>query len=282
MTSYDGVVLESIVETADTKTLVLDVGTHVSYRAGQYVSIDPHQFLGLQSFVSYLENAKGRREAPRAYSMCSAPQEPYLAITVKEEVYHAGKTLYPPLLSGFLVHNLRAGDPITVRGCAGAYVLPEDVESRAEHVLHVVAGSGSVPNLSMVKDSLCRHRRLRHTFLYSNRTWDDVIFRDELGRMECANRDRLRVIHTLTREPETTALPEGVRRGRITEQLLRGILEEEPTSLMYLCGSAITVWDRRAHAAKGTTPPPQFLEGIKAHLAAIGVPPDRVKLEAYG
>jgi len=214
MTTFDTVVLESIVETADTRTLVLDAGgERLDWRAGQYVSIDPHQFRSLGSFIGYLEQQKGRREAPRAYSMCSAPHEPYLAITIKEEVFEPGKTKYPPLISGFLVHQVRAGDPLVVRGFAGAYTLPEDVETRTAHILHLCAGSGSVPNVSMIKDSLRHHARLRHTFIYSNKTWDDVIFRDSLARLEEQHPDRLQVINTLTRDPGP--LPYGVRSGRI-------------------------------------------------------------------
>ena len=108
-TMFDALVVESIVETPDTRTLVLDVGPHAPYRAGQYVSIDPHQFPALGSITAYLEHVKGRVEVPRAYSMCSAPHERYVAITIKEEVYH-GQMAYPPLLSGFLVHQVRAGD----------------------------------------------------------------------------------------------------------------------------------------------------------------------------
>lgn len=280
MTSFDAVVLESVVETSDTRTLVLDVGSAFSYRAGQYISIDPHQFAGLRNIVAYLEQLKGRREAPRHYSLSSAPHERHLAVTIKEELYEPGRTQYPPLLSGFLVHHVHPGDRLTVRGFAGAYLLPEDVENRAEHVLHVCAGSGGVPNLSIVKDSLRRHTRLRHTFLYSNRTWDGIIFRDVLASLAEQQPTRLRVIHTLTREAPA-AVP-GVRRGRIGLDLLRETLDNEPRSLVYVCGPAVTVWERRAHAAQGTAAAPRFMEAVRAHLAALDVPADRIKAESYG
>lgn len=282
MVTYECLVRESIVETSDTRTLVLDVGSEpVHYRAGQYVTIDPHQFLGLRSFVGYLEAEKGRTEAPRAYSMCSAPHEPHLAITVKEEVFERGQTKYPPLLSGLLVHHVRADDRLTVRGCAGVYVLPDDVEARTGHVLHLVAGSGSVPNFAMVKDSLHRHARLRHTFIYSNRLWDEVIFRDELDRIEAAHPSRLRVIHTLTRgsAPPSHA---AVRSGRINADLLQDVLDAEPDSLVYVCGPAISVWDRRAAAAAGTTPTPRFLETMLSLLDQIGLPRAQLRVESYG
>lgn len=209
MATFDTVVLESIVETKDTRTLVLDSGTERRpWRAGQYLSIDPHQFAGLRSVIDYLEHAKGRREPPRAYSMCSAPDEPHLAITIKEEFFEHGQTAYPPLISGHLVHYVRSGNPLVVQGFAGPYVLPDDIEARTGHILHLCAGSGSVPNLSIVKDSLVRHPGLRHTFCYSNRTWDDVIFRDELtGSSSSTRRACASFTHSLGK-------PERCRRRR--------------------------------------------------------------------
>lgn len=283
MTTIDSVVLESIVETRDTRTLVLDIGgRHFDWRAGQYVSVDPHQFPGLKSFVEYLEYQKGRKEAPRAYSMSSSPHEPHLAITIKEEVFVRDRTKYPPLISGYLVHQVRPGDRMAVRGFAGAYVLPHDVESRVPHILHLCAGSGSVPNLSIIKDALLRYPPLRHTLVYSNKTWEDVIFRDELERLAAEHSDRLQVFHSLTRETGPLDYGPNVHAGRVDVDLLRGILAREPDSLVYACGPAITVWERRECAARGTTPAPQFLEAMLAHLQTLEVPRERIKMEAFG
>ena len=283
MANIETIVRESIVETPDTRTLVLDMGgRRFAWHAGQYVSIDPHQFPGLTSFVGYLEHQKGRKEAPRAYSMSSTPDEPYLAITIKEELFVRDKTKYPPLISGYLVHQVRAGDRMTVRGFAGAYVFPGDIETRVDHVLHLCAGSGSVPNVSMIRDSLTRHRRLRHTLVYSNKTWDDVIFRDALIALAAAHSDRFQVYHSLTREPVPFDYGTNVRSGRVDVGLLREIFEREPNSLVYACGPAITVWERRACAAQGTTPAPQFLEAMLGHLDTLEVPRERIKTEAFG
>jgi 3-ketosteroid 9alpha-monooxygenase subunit B len=282
MSTFEAVVLESVVETPDTRTLVIDIGSRANYRAGQYVTIDPHQFAGLRVFVAYLEHLKGRREAPRAYSMSSAPHEPHVAITIKEEVYEAGRTEYPPLLSGFLVHHLRAGDPLVVRGFVGTYTLPDEVAARTEHVLHLCAGSGSVPDLSILKDSLQRHTRLRHTFVYSSRTWQDVIFRDALERIREQSSARLRVIHSLTREPNPFSYGADVRVGRIGLDLLRPLLSDQPNSLVYVCGPGVTVWERRACAAQGITPTPRFIETMLRHLDALRVPRARIKVELYG
>ena len=283
MTTFDTVVLESIVETPDTRTLVLDPGApRADWRAGQYVRIDPHQFPSLQSFVAYLEHQKGRREVPRAYSMMSAPHERYLSITIKEELYVRDRTKYPPLLSGYLVHQVRAGDRLAVRGFAGAYVLPGDIDGRVGHVLHLCAGSGSVPNLSMIKDSLLHHRTLRHTLIYSNKTWDDVIFRDALTELAAEHEDRFQVLHWLTREPGPLSYGPNVRSGRVDVDAIRSVFAREPDSFVYACGPAVTVWERRACAAQGITPSPQFLEAMIGHLQTIGVPRERIKTEAFG
>ena len=281
-TTFNAIVSDIVTETPDTVTLVLDLGRPASYKAGQYVTIDPHQFIGLAPFVGFLEHLKGRREAPRAYSMSSDPTEP-LAITIKEEFYEAGRTPYPPLISGFLVHQVRTGDRMTVVGFAGAYVFPDDVESRAEHILHLCAGSGSVPNFSMIKDSLRRHRNLRHTLLYSNKTWDDVIFRDQLTQMSAECPSRLRVVHSLTRQTTLVSGNADVRSGRIGRDLLAATLEAEPTSLVYACGPAVSVWEKRDSSTRGVAPPPpRFLETMLAELETLGLPRSRLKIEAFG
>ena len=90
-TTFNAIVSDVVTETPDTVTLVLDIGPPGELQGqGEYVTIDPHQFIGLAPFVGYLEHLKGRREPPRAYSMCSDPTEP-LAITILREVCTRGR-----------------------------------------------------------------------------------------------------------------------------------------------------------------------------------------------
>ena len=232
--------------------------------------------------MGYLEHLKGRREPPRAYSMCSDPSEP-LAITIKEEFYEAGRTPYPPLISGYLVHQVRPRDRMAVVGFAGAYVFPDDVESRTEHILHLCAGSGSVPNFSMIKDSLRRHTKLRHTLLYSNKTWDDVIFREQLAQMSVEYPSRLRVVHSLTRQTDPIPGQADVRAGRIGRELLASTLAAEPKSLrLRLRSRHLRLGKTRSIARGGPAPRPRFLETMQAELEALGLPRSRLKVEAFG
>src|ERR1051325_9628428 len=65
-------VADVVVETPDTSTLVFFTGNdRLEYRAGHFLTIDPHQFEALARFTEFLEDLKGRKEPPRAYSMCS-------------------------------------------------------------------------------------------------------------------------------------------------------------------------------------------------------------------
>src|SRR5215831_3091986 len=191
-------VADVVVETPDTTTLVLFTGNdRLEYEAGHFLTIDPHQFEPLERFIAFLEDLKGKKEPPRAYSMVSAPHERYLAVTVKEERYVSGATRYPPLLSPLLVKSTLRGMRLVVTGFTGPYTLPEDIESRTDHIVHLCAGSGSVPNVSILKHALRHHRALRHTFIYSNKTWADVIFRRDPETLAAENPDRLRVVHAL-------------------------------------------------------------------------------------
>jgi 3-ketosteroid 9alpha-monooxygenase subunit B len=280
--TYAAVVEDVIRETHDTVTLVLDTPARADYAAGHFLTIDPHQFEELQDLTAYLEDAKGRREKPRAYSMCSSPLEPRVAVTVKEERYVRGVTRYPPLLSPYLVRRVVPDQPMTVVGFTGAYVLPRDVESRAEHLVHLVAGSGSVPNFAILKYALAVHPRLRHTFVYSNKTWDDVIFRDALAALEARFPERLRVVHTLTREEHPERHGSNVRKGRVRAELLREVIPDPGTSLVYACGPGIGPFERAAARARFEPPAPRFLETVLVALSEIGVPKDRVRTEVYG
>ena len=276
-------VADVVTETHDTVTLVFFTGNdRLDYKAGHFLTIDPHQFEALESFTAFLEDLKGRKELPRAYSMVSAPHERYLAVTVKEERYASGQTKYPPLLSPLLVKHMARGQRLAVTGFTGPYTLPEDIEARTDHLVHLCAGSGSVPNVSMLKHALRFHPKLRHTFVYSNKTWDDVIFRRTLEELAHQNKDRLRVIHALTRETDLERYPGEVRKGRVSVDLLHEVIGDPAGCIVYACGPAITAWDRQVAREAGVEPAPRFMESVLLAVKEVGVPADRIKRESYG
>jgi len=280
---YEVLVTDVRQETHDTTTLYLDFGQErPEYRAGQFLHVDPRQFRALSQVTAWLQETKGRKEPARAYSLASAPHEPLVAITVKGEDYLPGAMPYPPLLSPHLAHGHLTGSRLRVLGFMGPYVLPDDIEQRTDHLVHVVAGSGSVPNFSIAKDALHRGLRVRHTVLCSNKTWSDILYREAFEALERDYPDQLRVVHTLTRETDESRFGPRVRKGRLDTALLEEFIPHRDTCLVYACGPAVTPWERRKALETGQAAPPRFMEAVLGHLRALGIEDQRIKRESYG
>lgn len=276
-------VAETIIETHDTTTVVFFTGNdRLEYQAGHFLTLDPHDFPELERFTAFLEDVKGKKEPPRAYSLASSPHEKYLAITVKEERYVSGQTKFPPLLSPLLVRRMQKGRRLPITGFTGPYTLPPDIESKTDTIIHVCAGSGIVPNYSIIKHCLAERPRLKHTLIYSNKTWGDVIYGQHLNQLAASHPDKLTVIHTLTREPNVESLGPHVRSGRISEELLREMIPNPTAAHVYCCGPGITKFDREGARARGEEPSPRFLESALLALATLGVPPKQIHRESYG
>jgi ferredoxin-NADP reductase len=276
------VITDVLWETADTVTLNLFAnGERMDYQAGQFITIRPQQFPALESLCGYFEDMKGKKEPGRAYSLTSAPHEQQLAITVKAETYVKGQTKYPPLLSPFLTYSVRPGMGFKATGIGGPYVLPPDVETRTDHVVHVCAGSGIVPNYALLKFCLETGMSLRHTLVYGNKTWDDIIFRHQLQALAERFPDKFRIVHAISRE-KRTAPGLDIRHGRVSEELLREFIPDPTAVEIYTCGPGLSNFEKASAREKGEEPQPRFLETTLAALKTIGVPPDREHHESYG
>jgi ferredoxin-NADP reductase len=276
-------VAEVIRETPDTATLVLFTGNdRLDYQPGHFLTIKPQQFPSLDRFCKYFEDLKGKREPARAYSLSSAPHEKYLAATVKEERYVSGLTKYPPLLSPLLVWRTPPGTRMVVTGFGGPYTLPADIEARTDHVVHICAGSGIVPNLSILKHCLETGMKVRHTLVYGNKTWEDIIFRRQLAELARRHPGKLTIVHTLSREPGSAHHGPNVRHGRVSAELIREFIPDPTAVEVFSCGPGIGKFERLAARERGEEPQPRFLETTLAALEALGVPDERIHRESYG
>lgn len=232
-------------ETGRTRTLVLDAPGWPGHRAGQHVDVRL--------------TAEDGYSTERSYSIASAPEDSRLALTI--ERLEAGE------VSPYLVDELRTGDTLELRGPIGGYFAWDAREGGP--LLLVAGGSGIVPLMAMLRhrahvlagaDAIAR-ARLRARLLYSSRTWDEVIYRDELAAMAAADAS-LDVRHTLTREPSLAA--PGLRR-RIDRAMLEELawpVADRP--LAFVCG------------------PTSMVESVANALVTIGYEPARVKTERFG
>jgi ferredoxin-NADP reductase len=225
-------VAETIEETPRVRTLVLDAEGWPGNRAGQHLDVRL--------------TAEDGYQAQRSYSIASAPEEP-LAITVER--------LDDGEVSPYLVDVAREGDRFEVRGPIGGYFVWDD----GGPVLLVGGGSGVVPLMAMIRHRVRTGSDAPMRLLYSSRTIEDVIYREELDEL---TGDGLEVFHTLTREqPPGWA---GYAR-RIDADILREVAwpaDERPQ--VFVCGST------------------RFVDAAADGLVALGYDPRIVKTERFG
>jgi len=228
-------VVDSSAETARVKTIVFDVPAWTGHRAGQHVDIRL--------------TAEDGYQAERSYSIASAPAGTRLELTIER--------LEDGEVSPYLTDELRPGDSIELRGPIGGYFVWEPPQGGP--LLLVAGGSGVVPLMAMIRVRANARSDAQTRLLFSSRTWDDVIYRDELERLED---DRLDVIHTLTRSrpPGWQGYARRVDREMLTE--VGPPPSERPH--VYVCG------------------PTPFVEAVAASLVELGHEPHHIKTERFG
>jgi ferredoxin-NADP reductase len=109
-----------------------------------------------------------------------------------------------------------------------------------------------------------------------------VAFRTLLQELEAKSPKRLTVVHTLTRQADPSVFGSKVRPGRVSFELLQELIPDPDSAIVYVCGPAISVWDKRVAAAKGEKPAQRFMEHAIELLHKLGVSNDRIKRESYG
>jgi ferredoxin-NADP reductase len=148
--------------------------------------------------------------------------------------------------------------------------------------VHICAGSGVVPNLSILKHALAHELRVRHTLIFGNKTRQDVIFRGQLDELAQRYPDKLDIVHTLSREPDISGFGPGYRTGRVNLELIKAYIPDPTAVEVYTCGPAIDKWAKLAAKESNSEPTPRFMESVLAALDELGVPKDRIHRESYG
>ena len=221
-------------ETSRVRTLELSVPGWADHLAGQHLDVRL--------------TAEDGYQAQRSYSIASAPGEP-LALTVER--------LVDGEVSPYLVDEAREGDSFEVRGPIGGYFVwePDD----PAQVLLVGGGSGVVPLVAMARSRARVGGTAPMRLLYSSRSLEDVIYREELEALPGGG---FEVVHTLTREqpPGWT----GYSR-RIDPELLAEVAwpAEEETKV-FVCGST------------------RFVDAAADGLVGLGYDPRWIRTERFG
>lgn len=225
-------------ETPEVKTFSLALPDWMRHRAGQ------HYDLRLRAADGY--------EAQRSYSIASAPEtEGQVQLTI--EKIDDGE------VSSFLHEVAVVGDQIEVRGPIGGYFVWE--AALGGPLLLIAGGSGIVPLMAMLRHRAAAGSRVPTRLLFSARSYDALIYREELDRL-AADGSGLEVFYTLTRSQ-----PAGWRgySRRIDAAMLATVAGPlGRTPLCYICGPTLLV------------------EATANGLAEIGVAANRIRTERFG
>jgi ferredoxin-NADP reductase len=228
-------VVNVVAETPRAKTIAFDVPGWPGHRAGQHVDVRL--------------TAEDGYQAQRSYSIASAPDGARVELTVER--------LEDGEVSPYLTDELRPADRIELRGPVGGYFVWEPVQGGP--LLLAAGGSGVVPLMAMIRARAAAGSDVDTRLLFSSRSWEDVIYREELERL---GGDGLTVVHTLTRSqpPGWT----GYARRVDAEMLAEVGPSPAELPVVYVCG------------------PTPFVEAVAEALVQFGHEPSRVKTERFG
>jgi ferredoxin-NADP reductase len=233
-----GEVVATQPETARATSITLALPNWRGHQAGQHVDVRLTADDGYQ--------------AERSYSIASPPEEaPRMTLTVER--------LDEGEVSPYLTEELRIGDKLELRGPIGGYFVWET--PMGGPLLLVGGGSGIVPLMAMLRHRAAVGSTVPTRLLYSSRSLEDVIYRDELDRLAKSS-TMLEVVYTLTR-----AQPPGWTgyARRIGTDMLREVAwPSDQRPLTFICG------------------PTPFVETAAASLVALGDEPARIKTERFG
>jgi ferredoxin-NADP reductase len=232
-----GDVVELVQETPRVASLVLKVPDWTGHDAGQHVDVRLTADDGYQ--------------AQRSYSIASAPEDSRLAITVER--------LEDGEVSPYLVGEVKVGDKVELRGPIGGYFVWKAQTSSP--LLLLAGGSGIVPLMAMLRHRSATGSKVRARLLYSSRTADDIIYKEELDRIASSGAG-VEVAHALTR-----AQPSGWKgyARRIDRDMLREIAwPAQQSPIVFICG------------------PTSFVESAAGLLVDLGYDPLQIKTERFG
>lgn len=168
-----------IKETINTVSIELEVPENLN----DTFNYDPGQYLTIKQEVN-------GEELRRSYSISSAA-------AMGEPLKISCKMIDGGRMSTYLFKELAVGDTLEVMPPMGSFVLNE---ADAPLVLFA-AGSGITPIMSILKSTLkSSHQNIQ--LVYGNRSEEEIIFKDELNRLQNEYPERLLVQHFLSSNGE--------------------------------------------------------------------------------
>lgn len=194
-------------------------------------------------------------EVRRNYSLCTAPHENDVMVTVKR--------IAGGLFSNWVGDNLKAGDDIEVLPPHGSFTTAFD-PGAARHYVAFAGGSGITPVMSLIRTALSEEPRSRFTLLYGNRDSTSIIFLEALAALKDRHMGRVELFHFLDQEEGDIDLFNGMLdRARCDEAIEHLIDDPKAVDAWFICG------------------PGPMMDAAEAALAERGVDKERIHIERF-
>ena len=237
-------VADIVEETADARsirfTVPPDLAAIYRYRAGQHLT---------------LRTTIAGEEVRRNYSLCTAPDEGMLKVTVKQIAGGA--------FSNWVAKALKVGDRLDVMPPHGSFTWSFDAAAQRRYVAFA-GGSGITPIMSLARTALANEPGSRFTLFYGNRDASSIIFLDALAELKDRYLGRFKLFHLLSDEDGDVDLLNGMLDRATCDQVIAAFLPDaEAVDAVFICG------------------PGPMMDSAEGALIAAGVPADRIHLERF-
>jgi len=236
-------VAETVPETSDSTSIRFDIPEELR----ETFRFRPGQHLTLRADI-------GGEEVRRNYSLCVAPQDNEVKVTVKRIV--------GGIFSNWANEELKPGDLIEAMPPHGSFTWDFEPGSRG-HYVGFAGGSGITPIISLIKTALTVEPDSRFTLLYGNRDSQSVIFLEELARLKNRFMGRLEIHHFLAEESEDIELFNGMLDRSKCDEILTHLLDPAEITSFFICG------------------PGPMMDSAEEALIARDVPRDRIHIERF-
>jgi len=193
-------------------------------------------------------------EVRRNYSLCVAPQDGQVMVTVKR--------IAGGLLSNWANDNLKPGDAIEVMAPHGSFTWEYRAGAR-NHYVGFAGGSGITPVISLLKTALLTEPESRFTLFYGNRDSSSIIFLETLAGLKNRFMDRLEVHHFLAEEAEEFELFNGMLDRAKCDEILETLIEPAEVAAFFICG------------------PGPMMDAAEEALLARGIAKELIHLERF-
>jgi ring-1,2-phenylacetyl-CoA epoxidase subunit PaaE len=167
-------------------------------------------------------------EVRRNYSLCTAPADGDLMVTVKQ--------IAGGVFSNWVAENLKPGDTLDVMTPHGSFTTDFDPRARRRYV-GFAGGSGITPVISLIRTALSIEPDSRFTLFYGNRDASSVIFLEELAALKDSYIGRFELYHFLSDEEGDVELFNGMLdRETCDEAIVHLVDEPRDVDAWFICG----------------------------------------------